>query len=195
VSQAGGRRRCSWWRCSYSGSRSPPVGFQVLQRPSIRVRDRRAARHLVDVTRIRLNRFVGVPLCLGAVWRTAHADEPRVATADYHRGGVLHRRAVAVAGPDDAPKAMADHRIPRCRRGRVRGHHQSGTKCAHYGGCSRCFSCSASSRCPRRSPCCGPQRKPVRSANRRKRPEITRRVADFCVCPLQTSSEFVPDGA
>ena len=38
-------------------------GSQVCTGRGIRVRDRRAARHLVDVTRIRLNRVVGVPLC------------------------------------------------------------------------------------------------------------------------------------
>ena len=143
--------------------------FRFCSGRGIRVRDRRAARHLVDVSRIRLNRFVGVSLCLGAVWRTGHADEPRVATAGDHRGGVLHRRAVAVAGPDDAPRlwqtigflvVVAVVSVVTTIWDEVRA----------LRGLFALLLVLGIVALPDDVACCGPQRKPVRSANRRKRP-------------------------
>ena len=134
--------------------------FRFCSGRGIRVRDRRAARHLVDVSRIRLNRFVGVSLCLRAVSRTAHADEPRVATAGDHRGGVLHRRAVALPTRIRAKgsRRPSDSSLssPSCSSSLPLG-----TKCAHYRAV-RVASRAPHRRVPDDVAVLCPQRKPVR---------------------------------
>ena len=84
---------------------------------------RRCACGLADLSRYRINCLVGLPIRMGTARRTRHADEPRPTPADDHRGGVLHRRTVAVGGPHAPPKTLADHRIPRRCGDRLRGHH------------------------------------------------------------------------
>jgi hypothetical protein len=91
----------------------------------LRPRDRRGAGDLADLRRVRLDRVVGVPLCLGSTGCARHIDEPRAPSADDYRRGLLHRRVVAVGRPDDSPKTLADNRIPCCCGDRIRDHHNS----------------------------------------------------------------------
>ena len=86
--------------------------LRVRRRGDLRIRGRRAVGGLADVSRLRRDRAVGVSIRHGSGRRARHPDEQGAASADAHRGGLFHRRAVAAGRPNDPPKALADSRFP-----------------------------------------------------------------------------------
>ena len=130
------------------------------------LRRHHAAGHLVDLPRFRLDRVVGVPVRLGAVRCPRHPHEPRAAAADADPGRLLHRRAVAAGGPDDAAKALAGHRIPGPRRLCSSWSPRSATRCVR---CAR----TAPSR-PTRQSCWRGRRWPATPSHQPARTPLSR---------------------